>query len=47
MAFGKRNQVSVNILDYNIMLLGESGAGKTSLINDVPKPRVETHPGQN
>lgn len=35
MAFGKRNQVSVNILDYNIMLLGESGAGKTSLINDV------------
>lgn len=35
MAFGKRNQVSVNILDYNIMLLGESGAGKTSLINSV------------
>ena len=35
MAFGKRNQVSVNILDYNIMLLGESGAGKTSLINNV------------
>jgi len=35
MAFGKRNQVSVNILDYNIMLLGESGAGKTSLIHDV------------
>lgn len=33
--FGKRNQVSVNILDYNIMLLGESGAGKTTLINDV------------
>lgn len=35
MAFGKKNQVSVNILDYNIMLLGESGAGKTSLINSV------------
>ena len=33
--FGKRNQVSINILDYNIMLLGESGAGKTSLINAV------------
>lgn len=35
MKFGKRNQVSVNILDYNIMLLGESGAGKTSLIHKV------------
>ena len=35
MAFGKKNEVSVNILDYNIMLLGESGAGKTSLINSV------------
>ena len=35
MAFGKKNEVSVNILDYNIMLLGESGAGKTTLINNV------------
>lgn len=35
MAFGKRNQVSVNILDYNIMLLGESGAGKTTLMHNV------------
>ena len=33
MAFGKRNSVNLDILSYNIMLLGESGAGKTSLIN--------------
>lgn len=35
MAFGKRNQVNLDILSYNIMLLGSSGAGKTSLINNV------------
>lgn len=35
MAFGKRNEVNTDILSYNIMLLGESGAGKTSLINNV------------
>lgn len=35
MAFGKRNKVSLNIFDYNIGLLGESGVGKTSLINSV------------
>lgn len=35
MAFGKRNSVNLDILSYNIMLLGESGAGKTSLINNV------------
>ena len=33
--FGKRNNVNLDILSYNIMLLGESGAGKTSLINNV------------
>lgn len=33
--FGKRNTVNLDILSYNIMLLGESGAGKTSLINNV------------
>lgn len=33
--FGKRNNVNLDILSYNIMLLGESGAGKTRLINDV------------
>lgn len=35
MAFGKRNEINLDILSYNIMLLGESGAGKTSLINNV------------
>lgn len=35
MKFGKRNNVNLDILSYNIMLLGESGAGKTSLINNV------------
>lgn len=33
--FGKRNNVNLDILSYNIMLLGESGSGKTSLINNV------------
>ena len=35
MSFGKRNEINLDILSYNIMLLGESGAGKTSLINNV------------
>ena len=35
MAFGKRNNVNLDILSYNIMLLGQSGAGKTSLANSV------------
>lgn len=35
MAFGKRNSVNLDILSYNIMLLGQSGAGKTSLVNSV------------
>lgn len=35
MKFGKRNNVNLDILSYNIMLLGESGSGKTSLINNV------------
>lgn len=30
--FGKKNHVSLNPLDYNIMLLGESGCGKTTVI---------------
>lgn len=33
--FGRRNNVNLDILSYNIMLLGESGSGKTSLINNV------------
>lgn len=35
MAFGKRNSVNLDILSYNIMLLGVAGSGKTSLINNV------------
>lgn len=35
MAFGKRNSVNLDILSYNIMLLGQSGAGKTSLLWEV------------
>ena len=33
--FGKKNHVSLNPLSYNIMLLGESKCGKTSLIKQV------------
>lgn len=33
--FGRKNNVNLDILSYNIMLLGESGSGKTSLINNV------------
>lgn len=35
MAFGKRNIISLDIFKYNIMLLGESGCGKTTLIKEV------------
>ena len=35
MAFGKKNEVNLNPLSYSIMLLGESKAGKTSLIKQV------------
>lgn len=34
-SFGKKNVVSKNIFDYNIMLLGEPGVGKTSTIANV------------
>lgn len=34
-SFGKKNVVSKNIFDYNIMLLGEAGVGKTTTIADV------------
>ncbi|MBQ9657244.1 MAG: AAA family ATPase [Clostridia bacterium] len=33
--FGKKNHVNLNPLSYNIMLLGESKVGKTSLIKEV------------
>lgn len=35
MAFGKKNHVNLNPLSYNIMLLGESKIGKTTLIKEV------------
>jgi len=31
MKFGKKNEVKLNPLDYNMMLIGESGIGKTTL----------------
>ena len=33
--YGKKNHVKTNPLDYNIMLLGESGIGKSTLIKEV------------
>jgi len=35
MAFGKKNQVKLDILAYNTMLLGEAKCGKTTLIKEV------------
>lgn len=35
MKYGKKNQVSLNPLDYNICILGESKVGKTTLIHEV------------
>ena len=35
MAFGKKNHVNLNPLAYNIMLLGESKIGKTTIIKEV------------
>lgn len=32
--FGRKNHVSINPLDYNIMLLGEGGIGKTTVIKE-------------
>lgn len=35
MAFGKRNEIKINPLQYNIALLGESGIGKTTIIKEM------------
>ena len=35
MKYGKKNQVSLNPLDYSVCLLGESKIGKTTLIHEV------------
>ena len=39
MAFGKRNHVSLNPLNYNICLLGESKIGKTTVIKEFCEKR--------
>ena len=33
--FGKKNHVSINLLDYSTCLLGEAKVGKTTLIKEV------------
>lgn len=35
MAFGKKNEVKIDPLKYNIALLGESGIGKTTIIKEM------------
>lgn len=35
MAFGKRSKVSENLSDYSIMLCGESGVGKTTVMSEL------------
>lgn len=35
MAFGKKNEIKVDPLKYNIALLGESGIGKTTIIKEM------------
>lgn len=35
MAFGKRNEIKVDPLKYNIGLIGESGCGKTTIIKEM------------
>lgn len=35
MAYGKKNKIKMNWSDYNVGLLGESGAGKTTIINEI------------
>ena len=34
MKYGKKNEVKINPLKYNLMLIGESGIGKTTLIKE-------------
>ena len=35
MAFGKRSKISENLSDYSIMICGESGVGKTTVISEM------------
>jgi len=34
MKYGKKNEIKLNPLDYNLMLIGESGIGKTTIIKE-------------
>ena len=34
MKYGKKNEININPLAYNLMLIGESGIGKTTIIKD-------------
>ena len=45
MAFGKRNEIKVDILKYNIGLIGESGIGKTTIIKEVLEKLTGTPEG--
>lgn len=45
MAFGKRNEIKVDILNYNIGLIGESGIGKTTIIKEVLEKLTGTPEG--
>ena len=35
MAFGKRSKISDNLSDFSIMICGESGVGKTTVISEL------------
>lgn len=45
MAFGKRNEVKVDPLKYNIGLIGESGIGKTTIIKEMCEKLTGTPEG--
>ena len=35
MGYGRKNHVSLNILDYNLGILGEPKIGKTTLVKEI------------
>lgn len=45
MAFGKRNEVKIDPLKYNIGLIGESGIGKTTIIKEMCEKLTGTPEG--
>ena len=34
MKYGKKNEIKINPLDYNLALIGESGIGKTTIARE-------------